>query len=32
LNVPSKENGETQAVREKYYCVLATKSRPLDIR
>jgi SAM-dependent methyltransferase len=32
LNVPVGDSGETQAMREKYYCVLATKSKSLDIR
>ena len=32
LNVPNQQTGETQTVREKYYCVLATKQKPLDIR
>lgn len=32
LNIVNPETNETQAMREKYYCVLATKSKPLDIR
>jgi SAM-dependent methyltransferase len=32
LNVPNQETGETQTVREKYYCIVATKQKPLDIR
>lgn len=31
LNIP-KDTGETQMVKEKYYCIVATKARPLDIR
>ena len=31
LNVPDN-NGETKTVREKYYCILAVKQRPLDIK
>jgi len=31
LNMPDKD-GETKTVREKFYCVLATKQRPLDIK
>jgi SAM-dependent methyltransferase len=31
LSVPT-ENGETQTAREKYYCVLATKTKCLDVR
>lgn len=32
LNVPNPQTGEPQAMREKYYCIVATKSKPLDIR
>lgn len=32
LNIPAGDSGESQTMREKYYCVLATKSKPLDIR
>jgi hypothetical protein len=32
LNVPSGPNGETTPAREKYYCIVATKARPLDIK
>lgn len=31
LQVPD-ENGETKPVKEKYYCIIATKQRPLDIK
>jgi SAM-dependent methyltransferase len=31
LNVPDKD-GNVKVVREKYYCILATKQRPLDIK
>lgn len=31
LNFP-KEDGTTAAVREKFYCILATKTQPLDIK
>ena len=33
LNVPNPENPEeTAKVKEKYYCIVATKARPLDIK
>jgi SAM-dependent methyltransferase len=33
LNVPNPENPEeTAKVQEKYYCIVATKARPLDIK
>ena len=32
LGVPNQETGEVQTMKEKYYCVLVTKKRPLDIR
>ena len=33
LNVPNPENSEEVAkVQEKYYCIVATKARPLDIK
>jgi hypothetical protein len=33
LNVPNPENpAEAVKVKEKYYCVVATKARPLDIK
>lgn len=33
LNVPDNENeGSTKTVREKYYCIVAVKQRPLDIK
>jgi SAM-dependent methyltransferase len=33
LNVPNPENTEeTAKVQEKYYCIVATKARPLDIK
>lgn len=32
LNVPSESGDETKVVKEKYYCVVATKARPLDIK
>ena len=33
LNVPDPENpGEATRVKEKYYCIVATKARPLDIK
>ena len=33
LNVPNPENPEEKAkVKEKYYCIVATKARPLDIK
>jgi SAM-dependent methyltransferase len=31
LNIPTA-TGETQTVKEKYYCIVATKAKPLDIR
>lgn len=31
LNIP-KGDGETVAAKEKYYCIVATKARPLDIK
>lgn len=31
LNIPT-ENGETVAAKEKYFCIVATKARPLDIK
>lgn len=31
LNVPDEQNQEKQ-VKEKYYCIVATKQRPLDIK
>jgi len=31
LGVPD-QNGEIQKVKEKFYCILATKARPLDIK
>lgn len=32
LDIPSTETSESQIVKEKYYCIVATKSKPLDIR
>lgn len=32
LNVAAADSTETQKVREKYYCVLATKARPIDVK
>lgn len=32
LGVPNPENGERITVREKYFCILASKDRPLDIK
>jgi hypothetical protein len=32
LGIPDQETGETKKVREKFYCILATKQRPLDIK
>lgn len=33
LNMPDPEKeGETKVAKEKYYCVIATKARPLDIK
>lgn len=31
LQVPD-QNGETKSVKEKFYCIVATKQRPLDIK
>jgi SAM-dependent methyltransferase len=32
LTVGTKEDGEPLLAREKFYCIMATKSRPLDIK
>lgn len=32
LGIPDQTTGEVQKVREKFYCILATKQRPLDIK
>ena len=32
LSVPSTTEGETKTVKEKYFCIVATKARPLDIK
>lgn len=33
LNIPNPENtSEQKTVKEKYYCIVATKSKPLDIK
>lgn len=32
LGIPAPDTGEVQKMRETYYCVVATKARPLDIR
>lgn len=32
LSVMNQETNETQTMHEKYYCIVATKSKPLDIR
>lgn len=32
LNVPNQETNENQTMHEKYYCIVATKAKPLDIR
>lgn len=32
LNILNQETNETQTMHEKYYCIVATKSKPLDIR
>jgi hypothetical protein len=31
LEMPS-DNGETTPVKERFYCIVATKARPLDIK
>lgn len=32
LNVPTGKENETVPVKEKYFCIVATKTRPLDIK
>lgn len=32
LGMPDQETGEVKKVREKFYCILASKARPLDIK
>jgi SAM-dependent methyltransferase len=32
LGIPNKENNERVTVRERYFCILASKDRPLDIK
>ncbi len=32
ISVPDTETGESKIYKEKYYCILATKVRPLDIK
>jgi len=32
LTMPTEENEEPKLVREKYYCIVVTKDRPLDIK
>lgn len=32
LNIPNQNTEEVTKVREKFYCILATKQRPLDIK
>jgi SAM-dependent methyltransferase len=32
IGMPNQETGEQTTMREKYYCIVATKQRPLDIK
>jgi SAM-dependent methyltransferase len=32
LNVPTGQGDETKTVKERYFCIVATKAKPLDIR
>ena len=32
IGMPNQETGEQATMREKYYCIVATKQRPLDIK
>jgi hypothetical protein len=32
ISMPNQETSEQTIVKEKYYCIVATKQRPLDIK
>jgi len=32
INIPNQENTEEATLKEKFYCIVATKARPLDIK
>jgi SAM-dependent methyltransferase len=32
ISMPNQETGEQVTMKEKYYCIIATKARPLDIK
>jgi hypothetical protein len=32
LNMPTGKDGEVKAVKEKYFCIVVRKARPLDIK